>query len=557
MVTLVVALVLVALLQMGRMWRGTHEIIANWLPSVEVINKMNTNTSDFRITELAHVLNTEDSAMATIEKSMAEVLGKFDKNRTLYVSLISSPDEKKIYDSFASEWKRYMEIHDQVISLSRKNENVEAKKLLEGESLKLFNSSSDILDRLVALNGNGATDEAANSERAYANARMVLISVALVGLALAIVAAIWLIRSITRPLSVAVEAIERVANGDLSVATHSDAQDETGQLLNALNAMQDSLVKVVSTVRQGSDGVATASAEIAQGNNDLSSRTEQQASALEETAASMEELSSTVKQNADNARQANQLAASASAVAIQGGEVVGQVVDTMKGINDSSKKISDIISVIDGIAFQTNILALNAAVEAARAGEQGRGFAVVASEVRNLAQRSAAAAKEIKTLIDNSVTQVDQGTTLVAKAGNTMTEVVNAVRRVTDIIGEVSAASSEQSQGVAQVGDAITQMDQVTQQNAALVEESAAAANSLSSQAQQLLHAVAAFKLSAGEKRVAAVAPAASAAPVARVAAKPAARPALGKPSTKAVAPKLAVRSSAGAPAGDDGWSSF
>jgi methyl-accepting chemotaxis protein-1 (serine sensor receptor) len=287
----------------------------------------------------------------------------------------------------------------------------------------------------------------------------------------------------------------RVADGDLTQEIDDSGSNESAQLFKALKEMQGKLAGIVQGVRQNAESVVTASAEIAQGNNDLSGRTEQQASALEETAASMEELSSTVKQNADSARQASQLAMNASTVAIEGGEVVGQVVETMKTINDSSKKISDIISVIDGIAFQTNILALNAAVEAARAGEQGRGFAVVASEVRNLAQRSAAAAKEIKTLIDNSVVQVDQGTSLVAIAGNTMTEVVAAIRRVTDIIGEVSAASSEQSQGVAQVGEAITQMDQVTQQNAALVEESAAAANSLQTQAEQLLQSVATFKL--------------------------------------------------------------
>ena len=260
--------------------------------------------------------------------------------------------------------------------------------------------------------------------------------------------------------------------------------------------MNDKLANIVGGVRANAEGVATASAQIAQGNQDLSQRTEEQASALEETAASMEQLSSTVKQNADNAKQANQLAIGASTVAVKGGEVVGEVVTTMKGINDSCKKIADIISVIDGIAFQTNILALNAAVEAARAGEQGRGFAVVATEVRNLAGRSAEAAKEIKSLITASVERVEQGTALVDQAGVTMTEVVNAIKRVTDIMGEISAASAEQSAGVSQVGEAVGQMDQVTQQNAALVEESAAAAESLKGQAHAMVQAVAFFKLS-------------------------------------------------------------
>jgi len=302
-----------------------------------------------------------------------------------------------------------------------------------------------------------------------------------------------------RRIAVSQAASERVRDGDFTQPVRDDAKDEFSALLQAMQEMQASLSRIVSTVRGNAEGVATASAQIAQGNQDLSQRTEEQASALEETAASMEQLGSTVKANADNARQANQLAMSASTVAIQGGEVVGQVVTTMKGINDSSKKIADIINVIDGIAFQTNILALNAAVEAARAGEQGRGFAVVASEVRSLAQRSAEAAKEIKGLITASVERVEQGTLLVDRAGSTMTEVVGSIKRVTDIMGEISAASTEQSAGVSQVGEAVSQMDQVTQQNAALVEESAAAAESLKSQAQQLVQAVSVFKLSQGE----------------------------------------------------------
>ncbi len=289
-----------------------------------------------------------------------------------------------------------------------------------------------------------------------------------------------------------------VAAGDMTSTVIVGAQDEVGRLLTTLQDMQANLGRVVLGVRQGAESVSTASAEIASGNHDLSARTESQASALEETAASMEQLSAAVKQNADSARQANQLAISASSVAIQGGEVVGQVVDTMKGINESSRKIADIISVIDGIAFQTNILALNAAVEAARAGDQGRGFAVVASEVRSLAGRSAEAAKEIKNLINASVDRVEHGTTLVDKAGQTMSEVVSSIRRVTDIMGEISASSGEQASGVEQVGEAVVQMDQVTQQNAALVEEMAAAASSLKSQAHELVESVAIFKVSGG-----------------------------------------------------------
>jgi methyl-accepting chemotaxis protein len=286
----------------------------------------------------------------------------------------------------------------------------------------------------------------------------------------------------------------RIASGDLSHLPPMNSAAETS-MAHAMVEMVSKLQSVVSRVRTGAEGVATASAEIAQGNSDLSSRTEQQASALQQTAATMEQLGTTVRHNVDNARQANQLAQSASSVATEGGTVVAQVVDTMKGINDSSRKISDIISVIDGIAFQTNILALNAAVEAARAGEQGRGFAVVASEVRSLAQRSADAAKEIKNLITASVEQVEMGTTLVDRAGSTMQLIVNSIQRVTDIVGEITSASEEQSSGVQQVGLAVSQMDQATQQNAALVEQSAAAAESLKHQAQALVEVVSHFQL--------------------------------------------------------------
>ncbi|EYC51481.1 chemotaxis protein [Hylemonella gracilis str. Niagara R] len=326
----------------------------------------------------------------------------------------------------------------------------------------------------------------------------VLLSLALVLLVClaSVVLSIWLTRSLIRPIREAVAHTEEIARGNLGREIHAAGRDELAHLLLSLNTMRLALIDVVTRVRQSSDTVSMASTEIAQGNQDLSARTERQASALQQTAASMEELSSTVRQNAENAQQANQLARKASSVAEQGGEVVEQVVHTMKGINDSSHQISDIIGVIDGIAFQTNILALNAAVEAARAGEQGRGFAVVAGEVRGLAQRSADAAKQIKALIGESVQRVQQGSMQADQAGGTMGEVVSSIRRVTDIMGEISAASSEQSSGVSQIGEAVTQMDQATQQNAALVEQMAAAASSLRMQAQELVQVVAVFRLS-------------------------------------------------------------
>jgi methyl-accepting chemotaxis protein len=355
-----------------------------------------------------------------------------------------------------------------------------------------------VLGELVEIQLTEAKNEYDKATASYQRTVTLFGIIVVIAIGLGVMLAWALVRAISRPLNQAVDVAREVAGGNLTLRISKGGKSETALLLTALHDMQTSLVGVVSTVRQGAEGVASASAEIAQGNNDLSARTEQQASALEETAASMEQLSATVKQNADAAKQANQLAMTASTVAVQGGNVVGKVVETMKGINESSRKIADIISVIDGIAFQTNILALNAAVEAARAGEQGRGFAVVASEVRSLAGRSADAAKEIKTLIGTSVERVEQGTVLVDQAGVTMTEVVTSIQRVTDIMAEISAASNEQAMGVEQVGEAVVQMDQATQQNAALVEQMAAAASSLKSLAGDQVRAVSVFKLPAG-----------------------------------------------------------
>jgi methyl-accepting chemotaxis protein len=385
----------------------------------------------------------------------------------------------------------------------------QAKVIFEKEMQPKSRAYQDEINKLAAMQITAADAVAVSVLDTYASTRTVMISLGLIAIFVGVLFAWRITRSITGPIGKAVKVAETVSSGDLSSQIVADSRDETGMLMHALKKMNDNLVQIVGQVRSGTDTIATASAEIAAGNQDLSSRTEQQAGSLEETASSMEELTSTVKQNADNARQANKLAVNAADIASRGGAVVAEVVSTMGSINDSSRKIVDIISVIDGIAFQTNILALNAAVEAARAGEQGRGFAVVATEVRNLAQRSAAAAKEIKGLIDDSVQKVEAGTSLVDKAGSTMTEIVTSIGHVTDIMNEISNASDEQSTGIEQVNKAIAGMDQVTQQNAALVEQASAAAEAMQEQAGRLAEVVSVFRLQSGQSPV----PATAAAP--------------------------------------------
>ncbi|MDP9902159.1 methyl-accepting chemotaxis protein [Variovorax ginsengisoli] len=441
------------------------------------------------------VASNDADVQALLQKEMSSTSNAISETQKRLEAMLDTPEEKALSADIQAKRTAYIALRTSILKLKEANQLVEAKALTSGKLVPALATYEASVSAMLEHQKSVIDQSAKDINSLYQSACWTLIALASVALAIGAAVAWWLTQGITQPLREALAFAQTVASGDLRSAVTAQASDETGQLLEALGKMQESLAAVVSVVRNGTHTIATASREIAAGNQDLSSRTEEQASSLEQTAASMEELTSTVKQNAENARQANQLSASASDIAVRGGSIVSQVVNTMTAIDGSSKKIVDIISVIDGIAFQTNILALNAAVEAARAGEQGRGFAVVASEVRNLAQRSAAAAKEIKGLIDTSVGNVNAGTALVDEAGRTMGQIVDSVQRVTDIMGEITAASQEQTTGIEQINQAITQMDQVTQQNAALVEEAAAAASSLQEQAHSLVQTVSVFKL--------------------------------------------------------------
>jgi methyl-accepting chemotaxis protein len=468
-----------------------------WLKGVGALSDARALAVEFREFEIKHSRTADSSYHAEYEDKMKEAGKSLQALFAGYDGRVAGADETALNDKLKTAWAAYLQANQKVIKLGRDKQQVDAADIADGLSSMAFDEVVTSLNGLIQFNYDGGEASAEHVTTVYDQARfavMGLLGLSLViGLALALVITRNMLRQLGGEPRTAVSIARAVAEGDLTTPIRLKSGD-TDSLLAWLLAMQQGLSKAVTDVRRSSDYVSHASGEIASGNQDLSARTEQQASELQQTAATMEQLGTTVRHNADNARQASQLAQSASSVAVQGGEVVGRVVQTMKGINESSRKIGDIIGVIDGIAFQTNILALNAAVEAARAGEQGRGFAVVAGEVRNLAQRSAEAAKEIKGLIGASVERVEQGSALVDQAGTTMQEVVASIRRVSDIVGEISAASSEQSSGVAQVGQAITRMDQGTQQNAALVEQSAAAADSLKQQALQLVESVAVFK---------------------------------------------------------------
>ena len=461
-------------------------------------DELNQNAKSMRNLLLQSDPSVLNAEYAAIENSAKIVTASINKLENTIKSVKGQALLKELEDA----GEKFVAFQSKFLQLAKEGQRDQALILLTSDTgntqIKYFKALDDLI-----IYQNELMEESGRNAEADADTDIKLIlAISIFATALSIVLALIISRSIVIPLRNAVHVAHRVAEGDLTTDIVIDSQDETGQLLTAFKDMNESLLNIVSQVRSGTETIATASSEIAAGNLDLSSRTEEQASSLEETASSMEEITSTVKQNADNARQAKQLAKTASEVATRGGEVVSRVVNTMGSIDESAKKIADITSVIEGIAFQTNILALNAAVEAARAGEQGRGFAVVASEVRILAQRSASAAKEIKHLINDSVAKVAEGSKLVDEAGSTMGEIVFSVKRVSDVISEISAASLEQNAGIEQINVAIIQMDNVTQQNASLVEEAAAAAEAMQEQARLLSEVVSIFKLEKQEQNV-------------------------------------------------------
>jgi methyl-accepting chemotaxis protein len=519
------------------------ELGLHWMPKVRALLEVKADLGDLHATELNYLLAKDAASKSMYEKRVGTILTRLGGTAKQYRELMSKPEEITVFNASVKTFQAFMGEHEKLMVLVAKDKGDEALTLIHGDYARLLEELNEQIDTVVRFDIDGGAQASRDGEARFSTSRLSIGAMLAGSLALGLLLAFGISRVIARPLREAASIARRVADGDLGahIDTRIDTRidtashDETGQMMDALRDMNGSLVQLVSRVRAGTETIANGSAQIAAGNRDLSARTETQAGTLEETASSMEQLTVAVRNNADNARQADALAAAASEVANAGGEVVSRVIDTMDSIDASARRVIDIIAVIDGIAFQTNILALNAAVEAARAGEQGRGFAVVAAEVRTLAQRSAAAAKEIKMLIGDSVEQIEAGTRLVDEAGSTMREVAASIRRVTECMSEITVASHEQTAGIEQINLAIGHMDQATQQNAALVQETAEAAQSLQEQADELVQLVNVFRL--GESAPASNGDALRTSSVVHL-----------MPSARATAPAKAVRRAAGAP---------
>jgi methyl-accepting chemotaxis protein len=491
-----------ALFQMGRVNSVARDIETKWMPTSESLLKIQGAINRYRSLEFQALLAKSPADLASFEKRLNELGEKLGNEYRQHDELIVDDVEaRRISGELASLWKAYLAEHNKIIDKAHASDMEAALNLIRGESSRLNGEIAPRVAKLVDLAAQGSTQAGVQGDQLYSDARLMVAGLVLLSIVLGASGAAIIVRRLVKELGGEPQIVKTIASqisaGDLAVEIRLQAGDDHS-IMFCMRTMRDSLARLVNEVRAGTEAIETAACQIASGNGDLSDRTTEQASSLEETASAMEELSRSVRQNSASALEANALAHSASEVAGKGGAVVEQVVSSMQAINASSRKIADIIGVIDSIAFQTNILALNAAVESARAGEQGRGFAVVASEVRNLAHRSAAAAKEIKELIGGSVVEVEHGTTLVEQAGATMREIVSSVNQMHEIMTEITSANREQSMGFEQVNEAIMQLDQVTQQNAALVEEASAASESMQEQATRLSELVSVFKLDEG-----------------------------------------------------------
>lgn len=492
---LMLAIAATAIYNLTQLGRISNDIVHdNWV-KVQATNNISTALRANALNNMELFFADSDERQNVLDQIEANKKIINDSVEVLDRLLVSANEGKPLLDRFKNDYQKLASATDEIQQHVAAYRESQARRTLRDTMLPTLSMMLRNIDEIAYLQNNVTQKSGENMESLITRSEIVVAVLGLVALLLGVLLAYLITRSITRPLGEAVAIARTVAAGDLTSKFHTYAKDETGELLTALRNMNDSLIGIVGRVRSGAESIAVASRQIAAGNEDLSSRTEQQASSLTETASSMEELTSTVKQNADNAQRVHSLAIDANSVAVEGGNVVNDVVNSMQAIDQSSGKIVDIIGVIDGIAFQTNILALNAAVEAARAGEQGRGFAVVASEVRALAQRSAAAAKEIKQLIESSAQTISQGGTQASAAGQSIQDIVQSIQRVTDIISEITTASLEQSSGIEQVNQAVMQMDQVTQQNSALVQEAAAASQSLQDQAAELKSIVSVFRI--------------------------------------------------------------